>query len=143
MNRLLLIAVFITGCASQGIDRAEQNIITKEFYASIQSVKQVELSSSVKEGIAGGAMIGFIDEMDGNHEDMIAGGIAGAIVGGIFTALFEGSNKAYEYALNSENEGDFTLVQKELVESDSKCVKVRVSKNVSISAVAAENCRVK
>ena len=143
MKKSLLTLVLLSGCSSQGVDRADQNEITKEFYASIESIKQVTLSSHVKTGIAGGAVIGVADELDGNHEDMIAGGIAGALVGGLFTALFEGNNEAYEYTLKSENEGGFTLIQKELIDIHTGCAKVRVSGKTSISKASKENCIVK
>ncbi|KZY46841.1 hypothetical protein A3733_36310, partial [Pseudoalteromonas shioyasakiensis] len=97
------------------LDRADQNVMIKRFYAKVTSVKPVKLSSNVKTGIAAGSAIGFVDELDGNHEEMIAGALAGALVGGIFTAIAEGSNDAFEYSLRSEQEGSFTLIQKEQV----------------------------
>jgi hypothetical protein len=140
MKKLLLALVFLNGCASQGVDRADQDVITKSFYASIESVKEIKLSSNVKTGIAAGAAIGFVDELDGNHEDMIAGSIGGALVGGLFMAIFEGSNKAYEYKLYSESEGEFTLIQKKLIDIDSGCGNIRVSGKTSISAASKGNC---
>ena len=77
--------------------------------------------------------VGVIDELDGNHEDMITGGLAGALVGGLFTALFEGSNIAYEYTLNSKVEGEFSIIQKEKIDTKTGCVKVRISNKASIS----------
>lgn len=139
---LVLVLVLLNGCASQGVDRNDQNTITKEFYASIDSIKQVELSSYVKSGIAGGAIVGVADELGGTQEDMIAGGIAGALVGGLFTAFLEGSDTAYQYSLNSKREGNFTLIQKELIDIKTGCAKIRVSGNTSLSAASKENCHV-
>ena len=141
MKKLLLTLVLLSGCATQGIDRENQNVITKEFYASVISMEQVKLSSHVTSGIVGGATIGVIDELDGDHEDMIAGGLAGALVGGLFTALFEGSNKAYRYSLYSQTEGEFSIIQKEHIDIKTGCVKVRISNNASISAAAEDNCK--
>lgn len=141
MKKALLTLVLLTGCSTQGIDRADQNEITKEFYASVISIKQVKLSSEVTAGIVGGAAIGVIDELDGNHEDMIAGGLAGALVGGLFTALFEGSNKAYEYTLNSEVEGVFSIIQKKQIETKTGCVKVRIGNKASMSVAAKDKCK--
>jgi outer membrane lipoprotein SlyB len=140
MRISLLILLVLSGCSSTGVDRADQNKITKEFYASIDSVKQVKLSSQVKSGIAGGAVIGVIDEIDGNHEDMIAGGLAGALVGGLFTAFLEGGNEAYEYKLTSESEGEFTLIQKDKIDIHTGCAKVRVSVKTSIQTALKDNC---
>ena len=141
MKKLLLILVLLNGCATQGVKRTEQNKIIKEFYTSVKSIKQVELSSEVKTGIVGGAAIGIIDELDGNHEDMIAGGLAGALVGGILTALFEGSNKAFEYTLFSESEGDFIIIQKEKINILTGCVKVKLGSKVFISSVSKDKCK--
>lgn len=143
MDKLLLTLILLSGCSSQGVARVDQNEIIKEFYASIESINQVKLSSHVKSGIAGGAVIGVIDELDGNHEKMIAGGIAGAFIGGLFTALSEGSNKAYEYTLTSESEGEFRLIQKKLIDINTGCAQVRVSSKTSITTALKENCNVK
>jgi outer membrane lipoprotein SlyB len=143
MNKYILGFVslsILTGCASQGVNRADQNEIVQEFYASVESVKQVELSSEVKTGIVGGAVVGTIDELDGNSEDMISGAIAGALVGGIFTAIFEGSNDAYEYQLKSKQKGNFALIQKEQLAENAGCVKVRVASKVQLSSTDAVNC---
>jgi len=142
MKKLLLTLVLLTGCATQGINRADQNEITKEFYASVISIKKVKLSSEVTTGIVGGAAIGVIDELDGNHEDMITGGLAGALVGGLFTALFEGSNIAYEYTLNSKVEGEFSIIQKEKIDTKTGCVKVRISNKASISVALKDKCKI-
>ncbi len=141
MKKILFSLALLSGCATQGIDRADQNQVIKEFYASIASVKQVQLSSSVKTGIVGGAAIGFIDELDGNHEDMISGALAGALVGGLFTALFEGSNKAYEYSLHSKSEGNFAIIQKKKIKTSTQCVRVRIGNKTSISPVLNDKCK--
>lgn len=142
MKMLLVMITFILmGCATQGVDRASQNKIIKEFYASVESRDQVELSSEVKTGIVGGAAVGVIDNLDGNHEDMIAGALAGALVGGIFTAMFEGSNTAYEYSLHSADQGDFSVIQKDKFDLQSNCVKVRVAAEVVVSPASTEKCQ--
>ncbi|NQZ86634.1 MAG: hypothetical protein HRT54_03530 [Colwellia sp.] len=140
MKRLLLSALLLTGCASQGIDRNEENQIMKEFYASIESVTPVTLSSEVNTGIVTGAGIGVLDQIDGNTEEMIAGGIIGALVFGLFTAIFEGDNQAYKYHLNSDTLGTFDVVQKQQLPESISCVKVRSGKTVELIAANTENC---
>ncbi len=143
MNKLLLTLILLTGCASQGVARNDQNRIIKEFYASIKSINQVELSSDAKSGVAGGAVIGAINEADGNHERIIAGGIIGGLVGGLLTAFIEGSNKAYEYILISESEGEFSIIQKKLITTETGCVKISISSKAFISSALKENCNIK
>jgi hypothetical protein len=140
MKKLLMSALLLSGCASPGVDRNDENQLIKEFYASVVSVTPVTLSSEVKTGIVTGAGIGVLDELDGNHEDMIAGGIAGALVFGLFTALFEGDNKAFQYRLNSKTDGEFEIIQKQRIPNSASCVKVRSSKKVQLLAVNPENC---
>jgi outer membrane lipoprotein SlyB len=140
MKRLLLSALLFAGCANHGVDRAEQHQIIKEFYATIASVTPVTLSSEVKTGIITGAGIGLLGELDGNHKDMIAGTIAGALVFGLFTALFEGSNDAFQYHLNSAIQGEFDVIQKQKIPGSVSCVKVRSGKTVTLMAASPENC---
>lgn len=140
MKRLLLSALLLTGCASQGVDRNEENQIIKEFYAAIESVTPVTLSSEVNTGIVTGAGIGVLDQIDGNTEEMIAGGIIGALVFGLFTAIFEGDNQAYKYHLNSDTLGTFDVVQKQQLPESISCVKVRSGKTVELIAANTENC---
>ena len=141
MKKLLLGLLFLGGCASQGVDRADQNVMIKRFYAKVMSVQPVKLSSNVKTGIAAGSTIGIVDQLDGNHEDMIAGAIAGALVGGIVTAVSEGSNDAFEYSLRSEQEGNFTLIQKEQVNSASGCVEVTIASEAHVKETDSLHCR--
>jgi len=140
MKKMLLVLFFLNGCATQGFDRSDKNEMIKEFYASVESMKQVELSSNVVVGIVGAGTAGVIENSDGNHEDMISGGLAGALVGGIFTALFEGSNTAYEYSLNSEVEGDFSVIQKKKINIQTECVKIRTGHKVRIFPASKDKC---
>lgn len=133
--------LFITGCSSNGIDRNDQNTIIQEFYAEVSFVKEVELSSSVNTGIIGGAVIGALEESDGNSEDIISGAIFGAIFGGLFTSLSEGDNQAFEYHLYSPEQGLFKLIQKEKIDTSSGCVLVRVSNSTNAISDDLGQCK--
>lgn len=140
MKKFLPLFALLTGCATQGIDRAEQNVIIQEFYASVQSVKPVELSSHVKTGILAGAGAGLLEESDGNGDDMLTGVLVGGLVGGLFTKISEGSNQAYQYTLYSEQQGVMTLIEKEQVDTSTGCVKVRNGRKVTISTAPQSFC---
>ncbi|MCH1929916.1 hypothetical protein L9G16_06960 [Shewanella sp. A25] len=140
MKKSMIFLMLLSGCSSQGIERTEQNHLIKEFYARVDSYEPVKLSSNVNTGIVGGATVGVMGEIDGNHEDMIAGALAGAIVGGVFTAIIEGSDSAYKYSLLSKEEGKFILIQEELIDVSSGCVSVRVSSEATISPATKEHC---
>jgi len=90
--------------------------------------------------MATGAGIGMLGEIDGNHQDMIAGGIAGALVFGLFTAISEGDNDAYQYHLNSTTEGGFDVIQKQQLPESFGCVKDRNSKTIELIPVALCYC---
>ncbi|CAM4134199.1 hypothetical protein [Pseudoalteromonas ostreae] len=141
MNKAFIVLLLLTGCAGgSGIDRAEENIMVTEFYAHVKSTKRVQLSSEVKNGMIVGAGVGVIEELDGNHKDMISGTIAGALVGGLFTALFEGSDEAYEYQLSAQRQGAFSIVQKEQLPDDTQCVKVRVADKATLEKAPNQWC---
>jgi|TARA_Y100000780_G_scaffold102776_1_gene93266 outer membrane lipoprotein SlyB len=140
MKKLLVSLLLLGGCATQGVDRADQQVMIKKFYAKVEDVKPVKLSSNVKTGIVGGSAIGLIDELDGNHEDMVAGALAGAIIGGLFTAIAEGSNNAFEYALRAEQEGRFSVIQKDEIDLNSGCVEVTIASEARLKTVPAVNC---
>ena len=140
MKKLLLSALLLTGCATQGVDREDQNQIIKEYYASVVSVTPVTLSSEVNTGIVAGAGFGVLETIDGNTEEMIAGGIIGALVFGLFTAIFEGDDEAFQYHLNSTEQGEFKVIQKQKLPESISCVKVRSTKTVELIVADVENC---
>lgn len=74
----------------------------KKFYVKVEDVKFVKLLFNVKIGIVGGFVIGFIDELDGNYEDMVVGVLVGVIIGGFFIVIVEGSNNVFEYVFRVE-----------------------------------------
>jgi outer membrane lipoprotein SlyB len=140
MKKLLLSALLLTGCATQGVDRELENQMVKEFYASVESVTQVSLSSEVRSSMAVGAGLGVLEGLSGNHEDMIAGGIVGALIFGLFTSIEEGDNEAFQYHLHSATQGTFDVIQKEKIDKSVSCVKVRSSKTIELIAASAEHC---
>lgn len=142
MNKLYALGavLMMVGCATPGVNKDDQNQMIKEFYASVIDVTPVELSSDVRTGVAVGAGIGALDNISGDSGDMIGGAIVGALIGGIFTSIEEGSSDAFKYSLSSEKEGAFTLIQKERVDENARCVRVRVAKEVTLYAAPQSAC---
>ncbi|AQP98672.1 hypothetical protein H5119_19715 [Pseudoalteromonas sp. SG45-5] len=140
MKKYLIAVLLLSGCASQGVDRNNQNHIVKRYYASLQSVQKVTLSSEVGTGIAAGAGFGLVDSLDGNTEDMVGGAIVGGLVGGLFTALFEGGNTAYQYNLYAAKEGEFTVIQKQKLDNSTQCVVVNAGEKVTLEPVDNKYC---
>ena len=140
MKKSLIMVILLSGCASPGIDRADQNQVVKRYYASVESMQKVTLSSEVGTGIAAGAGFGFVDSLDGNKEEMIGGAIVGGLVGGLLTALFEGGNTAYQYNLYAADEGEFTVIQKKKLDKNTKCVLVNAANKVTLSTTDTSIC---
>ncbi|WP_289157146.1 hypothetical protein [uncultured Pseudoalteromonas sp.] len=140
MKKYLIAVLLLSGCASPGVDRNNQNQIIKRYYASVESIQPVTLSSEVGTGIAAGAGFSFVDNLDGNSEEMLGGAIIGGLMGGLFTALFEGGNDAYQYNLYAANEGEFTIIQKQKLDKNTQCVVVNAGDTVKIEPVAHHFC---
>ncbi|WP_301003020.1 hypothetical protein [Pseudoalteromonas sp.] len=45
MKKSLIIVILLSGSATQGIERADQNQVVKRYYASVESIQKVTLSS--------------------------------------------------------------------------------------------------
>jgi outer membrane lipoprotein SlyB len=138
---LLLVGISLGGCAnSNDVDRRAENQFVTEFYAYVKQVKKVRFKSYIGEGMAVGAIGGIIEGADGDKEDMLAGGIAGALVGGLFTAIFEGSSKGYEYQLQAVDGDMVTVIVSKKSGELGDCVSVRVAGDVRITQRPLENC---
>ena len=141
MSLLSLVLVMASGCATQGIDRANQNVIVETFIAKLNGVEQVTLSSHVKTGMVLGATDGALTSaVDHNGEHFLGSVLVGALVGGLFTALFEGSNQAFEYQLFATKHGNFSVVQKQQLASEVTCVEVRKAAKGSLTAIPQAHC---
>lgn len=140
MKKSLIALLLLSGCASQGVDRDDQGHIIKHYYATVESIEKVKLSSEIGTGIMVGAGIGLAEDLDGNTEDMISGAIAGALVGGLFTALFEGGNTAYQYTLNDVDNGEFIVIQKTKLPKSTRCVRVKTGNKVKLEATNDSFC---
>lgn len=141
----LLLIVLLTGCAQSGIYRENRNEIIETYFATVNSVKEVQLESKAAEGAIVGGVTGLAENLDGNSEEMIAGTIAGAIVGALFTSLYEsifdGGYSAYEYQLTTTKQEQISIVvSKENYHEIGQCVRIRKSEKVSLSAVDSSLC---
>ena len=140
MKKSLIALLLLSGCASQGVDRDDKGHIIKHYYATVESIEKVKLSSEIGTGIMVGAGIGLAEDLDGNTEDMISGAIAGALIGGLFTALFEGGNTAYQYTLNDVDNGEFIVIQKKKLPKSTRCVRVKTGNKVKLEATNDSFC---
>ncbi|ATC95726.1 hypothetical protein [Pseudoalteromonas tunicata] len=138
---LLLMVSWLAGCANQGIDRADQNKVIKQYYARVDSIAHVKLDSDVPEAMAIGGATGLIKNLDGDSGDMIAGTIVGAFFTGIISAAFEGDNNAYQYQLSSVTQGNFSVVQKDKSIKPGECVLVKEASKVTLTKIPEHFCQ--
>lgn len=130
----------LNGCATHGINNADRNQFVTEFYAIVSDIEQVRYQSYVGPAIAVGAMGGALEESDGDTGDIVGGAIVGGILSGVVAALFEGSNKGYEYQLDAID-GDRIRVMLDYHPAQlGDCVIVRVSGSVEVRRQPIERC---
>ena len=131
----------LTACASSGIDRSDLDETIQRYHAVVLDQEPVTLNSRVPEGMVTGASYGLFDELDGDSEDMISGVLAGVLVGGVVSALADGSNEAIRYRLYHQDKGEFAVISKQQLDEDVQCVEVQQAQQVKLYAVDAEFCQ--
>lgn len=137
---IVVLPLFLSGCATHGVDNADRNQFVTEFYAFVSGIEKVRYQSNVGPAIAFGAAGGALERSDGDRGDIIGGAIVGGLIGGLFTALFEGSNDGYEYQLDAID-GDRIRVMLDYNPAElGDCVKVRVSGSVEIRKLPVTQC---
>lgn len=137
---LIISLVVLSACTSIHQERFDENTVIHTFYASINTVTRVEYDSQAGDGAMLGAGIGFLENVDGNSSDMLAGAFIGAFIGGLFTSLVEGDNTVYRYELYSIEQGDFAIIQEDKLEAGVSCVKVYLSRNAKMFPAPSNMC---
>lgn len=131
----------LTACSSSGIDRSDLDQMIQRYHAVVLDQEPVTLSSRVPEGMVAGASYGLFDELDGDSEDMISGVLAGVLVGGVASALADGSNEAIRYRLYDQDKGEFAVISKQQLDANVDCVEVEQAQQVKLYAVNAAFCQ--
>jgi len=137
---LTFFMISITGCASTGHNRDLKDQISEIFYAQITNVEKIKFESDVGKAAIAGSLIGVIEESDGNSEDMIAGGIAGALVWGLFSVIAEGSNTGYSYSLKVNDNRNIKIITSDNYLAVGDCVEITSAKKAHMKKSQFENC---
>lgn len=66
--------------------------------------------------------------------------IIGGLVGGLFIALFEGGNDAYQYNLYAANEAEFIVIQKQKLNKSTQYVAATAGDKVKLKLVDYRLC---
>ena len=130
----------LSACTNANVSRSDLNTTMQRYYATVLAQEPVNLSSRVPEGAVTGASFGLFSELDGDSEDMISGALAGALVGGIISAVADGSNEAIRYRLYHQDKGEFAVISKQKLANDVRCVEVQQARDVVLFAVDQEFC---
>ena len=138
---LIIGLAMLNGCAnSNDYDMKAKNQFVTEFFALVKDVEKVKFKSFAGEGMAVGAVGGALENAQGNREDMLAGAIVGAFVGGLLTAIFEGSTTGYEYQLQAVDGDVVNVIVDKKAANEGDCVIVRVAGDVRISKMPLDLC---
>ncbi|MCW9017473.1 MAG: hypothetical protein OQJ89_10940, partial [Kangiellaceae bacterium] len=73
-----LFGVFLSGCASSGINQWDAEQVVQIEYAKVTAVKPIRFDSQADEAMAIGAIEGALINSDGDVGDMLAGATVGA-----------------------------------------------------------------
>ena len=131
----------LTACSSAGTNRDDLHQTVQRYHATVLAQEPVTLSSSVPEGVVTGGSYGLFGELDGDSEDMISGLLAGVLVGGVVSALADGSNQAIRYRLYHQDKGEFAVISEEQLDADVRCVEVQQAQQVKLFAVDSAFCQ--
>ena len=137
---LLAITLF-AGCTTSGIDRNDTDKVIKQYYAKVDNIAHVTLASQTQSAMAIGGAAGVIENLDGNHEEMIAGAFVGALFSGLVMSIVEGSDQAYQYHLTAADEHTFSVVRENNAIKPGQCVLVREAHKVTLNAVDSQHCQ--
>ena len=138
---LLMIQFFLVGCASNGVSRDNLNDKISITYATVVKVDEVKLKSDVGKATAVGGLWGLAANSKGNREDMAEGALAGALVYGLTTKIFEGSNRAYAYTLRDKNNNEFKVNTEQGGIHAEDCVSVESGNHTNIRRVSSVYCQ--
>lgn len=136
----LPILLMLTGCATHDYEYEDRNQFVTEFYAHVEQVYPIEFESEVGRTAVTWGLWGALENSHGNRSQILGGAIAGALLGGVITSLFEGSNQGYEYYLRA-TDGDQVVVVLDHYPADvGECVRVRMSNTVKVYSTNQPNC---
>lgn len=138
---VILTLFFISACTSSGeIHNSARNQMVTTFYATVESMQEVEFESHVEEGAAIGAIDGLLSNAYGDSRDRLFGAMWGAFFGALVTSIVEGDTDGYQYQLEDLYGDNHTVILEDSKATVGDCVLVTVSGVVDIDLVSDDYC---
>ena len=115
IQKLFIVAVssllFLSACSSSGgMHSSARNQMVTTFYATVESMQEIEFESYVEEGAALGAIDGLLSNAYGDSKDRLFGAMWGAFFGALVTSIVEGDTDGYQYQLEDLYGDDHTVI---------------------------------
>jgi outer membrane lipoprotein SlyB len=138
---LLLI---LSGCATQGVDRADVNTPIEISYALVSNIEHVQLQSDVGKNAAVGGILGLAIGAiaGGDAADAAIGAATGAALSASTTKIQEGSDQAVSYTLERPNGSEIKVVTEDVHLQVGDCAAVESGVTTNLRRVAADMCHV-
>lgn len=95
---MLFFSLVLAGCASSG-GNAMRGTEVRVRYAEVVEIERTRMPSSAPAGAVVGGFTGLVLSSNRSPRRQLAGGVAGAALGGLATAALEGDRMGYSYRL--------------------------------------------
>jgi hypothetical protein len=136
---LSLIVVLLAGCASQRTGSVRGSEINLR-YAEIVAVERVKLPSAAPAGAMVGGFTGLALSQRNSPGRQLAGGVGGALLGGLAVRALEGDNLGYAYQLKFLNGGESKFITEKGYLLVGDCVVVESGVSQNMRRVASTVC---
>ena len=139
MNKKTLIAGVLTLCVSPhtlAISGSSLNTSINISYGTVESVQRVKIDSKAAQGAVLGGMVGAAS----GHHDRGKHALAGALVGGILSAIIQGKRDAFSYTVLMSGGGEKRVVTEQDDVRVGDCVSVEEGRTTNIREVPKVHC---
>ena len=136
------LVVILTGCTSQGVDRADTNTPINISYANVADFEKVKLKSDVGKNAAIGGLVGLAigAVAGGDAAGAAIGAASGAALSASTTKIAEGSSEAMSYTLQRPDGSQFKVITDDDHLQAGDCVAVESGRTTNLRRVAADLC---
>ena len=135
-----LFGLFLSGCASSGVNQWNAEQVVQVEYARVTAVKPIKFDSQAEEAMAIGALEGALITSDGDTGDMLAGAAVGALFSGLVTTIAEGGSNGLLLTLETNDYEQYQVTTKKTKIKLNQCLEVIHGAEVSLKQVHRGYC---
>lgn len=136
---LCLTLILLAGCASQRPSSARGLEIDLR-YAEIVGVERVRMPSAAPAGAIVGGFTGLALSQRNSPGRQLAGGVGGALLGGLAVRALEGDNLGYAYRLKFLNGNESKFITEKGYFQSGDCVVIESGTSQNMRRVASSSC---